>query len=134
MLYVRVDGKLVATAGFPRMDPARGTGEYGILVAAEHQRRGLCALAVLLGLTYGFETLQLREILFSTLAANTAMRAFLERIGVPLRSVGADWHATAHNYVLEAAHWPAVKARLASVAPGGDTPAVVSTVWASDSS
>ncbi len=80
---------------------------------------------MLLCLTYGFDQLQLRSVLFSTLGANAGMRGFLERFGVPLRDVGAPWHATAHNYVLEAAQWPAVRAALGEAAPQGAVAAEV---------
>jgi RimJ/RimL family protein N-acetyltransferase len=103
---------LVGSFGFPRMSLPEGVAEFGLLISPDHHRKGLCALAHLVGLGFAFETLRVRSVLFRTLAANVPMRSFFDKHGFVLRDVGSDWDPTSHNYVLPWTQWPTVKASL----------------------
>jgi ribosomal-protein-serine acetyltransferase len=78
---VVLDGRIVGSAGYPRIDPIARTAEIGYWVAEQHQGRGLMTRAVIALIEHGFGELGFHRIEIRAAADNARSRAIPERLG-----------------------------------------------------
>ena len=106
-------GTAVGSIDTHHCDPRTGTFQYGIHIAAEHQRRGYASEAIRLVLKYYFEELRYQKVTVGVHAYNAGSIALHERLGFTregtLRRMGftRGAHFDLHYYGLTREEWAA---------------------------